>query len=439
MTQPEQAHPVGDPRLRSAVTKGVAAGAVAGLGLPRSAHAAGSDTIRIALVGCGGRGGGAASNALSTQANVRLIAMADAFEHRLQGALKALQGRHQQKVDVPPERQFVGLDAYKQAIDSDADLVLLATPPGFRPMQFEAAVEAGKHIFMEKPVAVDAPGVRRILAANKVAKQKGLAVAVGHHLRHEKKHIEVVKRIHDGLIGDVKLLRAYFNSSGVWVRPRKAGQTEMQYQVQNWYYFNWLSGDHITEQHVHDLDVCNWIMHGPPAQANGMGGRQVRIGPDYGEIFDHHFIEFTYADGTKMLSQCRHIRGCFNSFSEHAQGTLGYANIQGHGKSELVVKGQEPLGWSRERDGHQTEMDDLMPAILAGRPYNEGDYGASSTMTAIFGRMATYSGKVVPYEDAINSEIDLSPSGYEWDSTPQPKPGPGGIYPCAIPGVTKAV
>jgi predicted dehydrogenase len=365
--------------------------------------------------------------------------MADAFADRLRGSLGALTQRHPDKVNVPAERQFVGLDAYKQAIDSDADLVLLATPPGFRPMQFEAAVAAGKHVFMEKPVAVDAPGVRRVLAANERAKQAGLAVAVGHHLRHESKHIEVINGIHDGMIGDVKYLRAYFNSSGVWVRGRKEGQSEMEYQVYNWYYFNWLSGDHITEQHVHDLDVCNWIMKGPPAVANGMGGREVRKGPQYGEIFDHHFVEFTYPDGTKMLSQCRHIRGCWNSFSEHAHGTKGHASIQGHGTSELVVNGQEPMRWKREHDGHQIEMDDLIAALLAGKSYNEGDFGATSTMTAILGRMATYSGQVINYDDAIASDIDLSPSGYTWDGIPQPKPGPDGIYPCPVPGVTKVL
>jgi len=426
------------PFLDTATATSAAAGVAGSLGLARSAHAAGSDVIKIALIGCGGRGAGAAFNALSTTANVKLVAMADAFQNRLDRSLKALIDRFKGRVDVPRERQFLGLDAYQKVNQTDADMVLLATPPGFRPLQFEAAVEAGKHVFMEKPVATDAPGVRRILAANEQAKKKGLAVAVGHHLRHETKHTEVIKRIHDGAIGELKLLRAYFNSGGVWVRPRQPEQTEMQYQVSNWYYFTWLSGDHIVEQHVHDLDVCNWMVQGTPVRANGMGGREVRKGKDYGEIFDHHSIEFEYADGTRMYSFCRHIRGCWNSFSEHAHGTNGSVSIQGHGSSELTVHGQEPVRWRRGKDGHQVEMDDLFAALTAGEPYNEGDYGATSTMTAILGRMATYSGKVVSWDDAINSKLDLSPKRYTWDAEPQVKPGPNGLYACAVPGVTKS-
>jgi len=306
-------------------------------------------------------------------------------------------------------------------------------------MQFEAAVEAGKIIFAEKPVAVDAPGYRRVLAANEKAKAKKLAVAVGHHLRHEVKHREVIQRIHDGAIGDVKFQRAYFNSGGVWTRPRKEGMTEMEFQVNNWYYFNWLSGDHIAEQHVHDLDVMNWIAQGHPVEANGMGGRQVRISPNHGEIFDHHAVEFTYADGSKGFSFCRHIKNCWNSFSEHAHGTKGSASIQGHGKAELFIDGQDAQVWDRGPDGHQVEHDNLFAAIDAGTEHNEMGYSADSTMTAILGRMATYSGKQITWDQAIASEVDLSPPGYSFDDKPQPEPGPDGIYPCAIPGVTKVL
>jgi predicted dehydrogenase len=423
---------------RTAAATAVATGS---LSLARSAHAAGGDEIKIALIGCGGRGRGAAVNALSNAAhkNVKLVAMADAFQTPLEVSLKGIKERCGDKVDVPPERQFVGMDAYKKAIDSDADMVLLCTPPGFRPMQFEAAVEAGKIIFTEKPIAVDAPGYRRVVAANEKAKAKNLFVAIGHHLRHEVKHKEVIRRIHDGAIGDIKFMRAYFNSGGVWTRPRKEGMTEMEYQVNNWYYFNWLSGDHIVEQHVHDLDVMNWIAQGHPVEANGMGGRQVRISKDHGEIFDHHAVEYTYADGTKMFSFSRHIKNCWNSFSEHAHGTKGTASIQGHGIAELFVDGKEPQKWDRGPDGHQVEHDDLFAAIDAGTPYNELGWGADASMTAILGRMATYSGKIVTWDEAVASEIDTSPSGYSFNDTPQPRPGPDGIYPCAMPGVTRAV
>ncbi len=401
-------------------------------------NTAGNDEIKIALIGCGGRGSGAAVNALRTKANVKLVAMADAFQQRLDISLRALESRLGDKVDVPKERQFVGLDAYQNAIDCDVDMVLLCTPPGFRPAHFEAAVKADKHVFMEKPVAVDAPGVRRILAANQEAKKKGLAVAVGHHLRHETKHKEVIRRLQDGLIGDIHLMRAYFCSGGVWVRPRETAETEMHYQIRNWYYFTWLSGDHIVEQHVHDLDVINWLKDGHPVRCNGMGGRQVRKGKDYGEIFDHHTVEFTYADGSKLMSLCRHIPGCWNSFSEHAHGTKGRAEIEGHGRSVIHVDGKEPLQWERERDGHQVEHEDLFDALLAGRPYNEGDYGATSTMTAIMGRMATYSGKVVTWDEAINSDLDLSPKVLAFDAAPPVKSNPDGLYACAVPGATKA-
>lgn len=423
---------------RSAVTGAAVAGS---LSLARSAHAAGDDQIKIALIGCGGRGRGAAVNALrnASHPNVKLVAMADAFQSSLDVSLKAIQQNCGDKVDVPPERRFVGLDAYQKAIDCDVDMVLLCTPPGFRPMQFEAAVEAEKIIFTEKPIAVDGPGYRRVVAANEKAKAKNLFVAIGHHLRHEVKHKEIISRIHDGAIGDVKFMRAYFNSGGVWTRPRQEGMTEMEYQVNNWYYFNWLSGDHIVEQHVHDLDVMNWIAKGHPVEANGMGGRQVRISKDHGEIFDHHCVEFTYADGTKMFSFARHIPNCWNSFSEHAHGTKGSASIQGHGKAELFVDGKEPQKWDRGPDGHQLEHDDLFAAINAGERYNELGWGADATLTAILGRMATYSGKVVTWDEAVASEIDTSPSGYSFGDTPQPKPGPDGIYPCPMPGVTKAV
>jgi myo-inositol 2-dehydrogenase/D-chiro-inositol 1-dehydrogenase len=317
--------------------------------------------------------------------------------------------------------------------------VLLCSPPGFRPAHFEAAVKAGKNVFMEKPVCTDGPGYRRIVAANQSAKQKKLAVAVGHHLRHEVKHKETLQRIHDGQIGEVLFQRIYFNSSGVWVRPRQAGQTEMQYQVSNWYYFTWLSGDHIVEQHVHDIDISNWVKKNQhPVRANAMGGRQVRVGKDYGEIYDHHAVEFEYADGSRTFSFCRHIPGCWGSFSEHAHGTQGRAEIEGHGRAMLYVNGKEPQKFERGPDGHQLEMNDLFAAIQAGQEYNEADWAADSSLTAVLGRMASYSGQVVSWEDAAKSELDLGPKEFRWDAEAPVKPGPDGMYACATPGSTKA-
>jgi len=423
-------------------TSAVAGAALTGgLNLARAANAEGKQEIKVALIGCGGRGTGAAVNALRANPAVKLTAMADAFADSLQRSLKAVEKHcpdQADQIDVPEGRKFVGLDAFERAIDSGVDLVLLCSPPGFRPAQFEAAVEAGKHVFMEKPLATDAPGVRRIMAANQKAKEKKLAVAVGHHLRHEAKYREIVARVQNGDIGKLNFLRVYFNSNGVWIRPRKSDQTEMQYQVRNWYYFTWLSGDHIVEQHVHDIDIGNWIAGGHPVEAQGMGGRQVRVGKEVGEIFDHHAVEFTFADGVKMFSQCRHIPGCWNSFAQHAHGTKGIAELDGYGQGILAADGAEPIRWSRGADGHQVEMDDLTAAILDGREYNEADWAADSTMTAILGRMATYSGKIVAWDEAVKSELDLSPKELTWDAEPLVKPGPDGCYACAIPGVTKA-
>jgi myo-inositol 2-dehydrogenase / D-chiro-inositol 1-dehydrogenase len=369
------------------------------------------------------------------------VAMADAFRDSLDSSLATIEKEckdRKDRVDVPEDRKFTGLDSYQKAIESGVDLVLLCSPPGFRPWHFEAAVKAGKHVFMEKPVATDAVGVRRVMAANEMAKKKGLAVAVGHHLRHEAKHCEVVERIHNGLIGELQFLRVFFNSEGVWIRKRLPGQSEMEYQVRNWYYFTWLSGDHIVEQHVHDIDVGNWMAQGHPVEAEGYGGRQVRVGKDVGEIFDHHSVEFTYENGVKMFSYCRHIPGCWQSFSQHAHGTRGKAEIQGHGNSVLYVNGQEPMRWKRTGDGHQTEMDDLLAALTSGRPYNEADWATESTMTAILGRMASYSGRVVAWDAVINSDLDLSPERLAWDAEPRVKPNADGCYDCAIPGITKA-
>ncbi|MFW6170593.1 MAG: Gfo/Idh/MocA family protein, partial [Planctomycetota bacterium] len=253
------------------------------------------------------------------------------------------------------------------------------------------------------------------------------------------KHTEVIQRIHDGAIGDVNYMRAYFNTGRIWVRPRRPEQNELQYQVNNWYHFNWLSGDHITEQHVHDLDVCNWMVNAHPLEAQSLAGRQSREDTYQGEIFDHHAVEFTYAGGVKLFSYCRQISGCWGSFSEHAHGSRGTVNIQGHGSSTITRHGQEPIVRERGRDGHQVEHDHLFQALLAGHPYNEVDATVDSTMTAVLGRMASYSGKTVTWDDAIHSDLDLAPDDLAWDDTPPVQPLPNGKYTLPMPGVTKAL
>ncbi len=405
-----------------------------GLSIERSAHAAGNDQLKIALIGCGGRGSGAADQALSTSANLKLVAMGDAFRDRLEGSLALLKKEHPDRVDVPEEHRFVGFDAYKNAI-AQADVVILATPPGFRPLHFEEAVRQGKHIFMEKPVATDAPGVRRVLAAAEEAKKKNLKVGVGLQRHHQKGYIETLKRIHDGAIGDIIATRCYWNDAGVWVKPRQPGQTEMEYQMRNWYYFVWIGGDHIVEQHIHNLDVINWVNNGYPLRCHGIGGRQVRTGKDYGEIFDHHAVEFEYANGARNFSQCQHTRGCWTSVSEHVMGSKGLCTVNGY-----TITG--PNAWKfgeKEKNAYQVEHDDLFAAILNDTPYNEAERGAKSTLTAIMGRMATYSGKMIEWDEALNSQIDLFPSSLAWDAMPKILPDSNGFYPVAVPGSTSVV
>jgi predicted dehydrogenase len=442
MSQPLSTSPAASNRrdfLKTSTIAAVGAGVLGSLGgLPR-AFAGGDDLIKIGLIGCGGRGTGAARQALSTQGNVKLIAMGDAFPDRLNTSLKNLEKnfqQHPERVAVDEDHRFIGFDAYNKVLASGVDLVILATPPGFRPIHFDAAVKAGKHVFMEKPVAVDAPGVRAVLAAVAEAKKKNLGVGVGLQRHHDAGYIETLNRLRDGAIGDIHSARVYWNSAGVWVKPRQASQTEMEYQMRNWYYFNWLCGDHIVEQHIHNIDVINWLKGAYPVSANGMGGRQVRVGKDYGEIFDHHDVEFEYADGSRMFSQCRHIPNTWSSVSEHVQGTKGTADI-----SAYSIKGPNEWRFNKKgkKDPYQVEHDDLFASIRAGTPNNEGEYGALSTMTAIFGRMATYSGKVVKWDEALASNLSLAPKEYDFKANPPVLPGPDGMYAAAVPGVSRVI
>ncbi|MEZ4830106.1 MAG: Gfo/Idh/MocA family oxidoreductase [Bacteroidia bacterium] len=413
------------------------------------AYAGGSDVIKIGLIGCGGRGTGAAAQALSTHQSVKLVAMGDAFRDRLDQSYKNLSNQEypdytgkgtaniKDRIDVPESNKFVGFDAYKEVLKL-CDVVLIATPPGFRPIHFEAAVAAGKQIFMEKPVATDAPGIRRVLAAAEEAKKKKLNVVVGLQRHYQDIYRQWVGHLHGGAIGDIHTAHVYWNSDGVWVKPREAKQTEMEYQMRNWYYFNWLCGDHIVEQHVHNLDVGNWVFEGYPVRAHGMGGRQVRNGKEYGEIFDHFAIEYEFANGQRMFSQCRHIKGCMNRVSEAFQGSSGFAPKPG-----VINTAKGHTIWeykSREQaDPYQVEHDELFAAIAAGEyKFADAENGAKSTMTAILGRMAAYSGKMVEWEDAINSEHSIMPKTFAWDAQPPVLPDKNGFYPIPVPGQTEA-
>jgi predicted dehydrogenase len=416
-------------------TSSVAVGAALGTTLAVPAvHAAGSDLLRIGLVGCGGRGTGAAAQALQADRNVKLVAMGDAFEDRLRSSLATLR-RDQRlagKIDVRPESQLVGFDAYKRVIAA-ADVVLLCTPSHFRPAHLKAAVAAGKHVFAEKPVAVDAPGVRSVLAACAEAKKKGLCIVSGLCLRYDNGFRETARRLHDGAVGEPVVLQANDHRGSNWARPRLEGMTDMQWQMRNWYNFTWLSGDFNVEQHVHFLDVCAWVMKdGYPERAIGTGGRQVRTGPEFGHIYDHFSVVYEYANGAKLFSSCRQQRGCKNDISAHVLGTRGQAALSERRRGLTIRSRGEWHYRGPHNNMYQTEHDELFAAIRAGRPINNGEYMARSTLLAIMGRMAGYTGQVITWDMALNSREDLSPPRYDWDvKLPVP--------PVAMPGRTPFV
>jgi predicted dehydrogenase len=381
------------------------------------AFAAGSDTIRIGVIGCGGRGSGAAENCVASSQGVKIVALADTFGDRLQGLKK--------KYSVPDDRCFTGLDAYKKVLAlDDVNLVILATPPGFRPIHLAAAVKAGKNVFMEKPVCVCPAGYKMVVEASEEAQKKGLAVVTGTQRRHQALYVEGMKRVHDGAIGDIVSAQAYWNQGGLWVNKRQPGQGEVEWQIRNWLYFTWLSGDHIVEQHVHNIDVVNWAIGSMPKSVVGMGGRQVRVAPEYGNIFDHFAVEFEYAGGVRVASFCRQTKGCAERVEERIVGTKGVALSAGE------IRGEKPWKFTaNETNPYVLEHVDLIASIRKGKPLNEGRQIAESTMCAIMGRMSAYSGRALSWDWAMTaSTLDLSPAKYAFGDNP--------VDPVAVPGLT---
>lgn len=396
--------------------------------------------LKIALIGCGGRGTGAANQALEADPEVELIAMADLFEDRLNSSFGSLMEKYEGtgKMNVPDSNKFVGFDGYRKAIDL-ADVVILTTPPGFRPYHFEYAIDKGKHVFMEKPLATDSPGIRKVLEVARKADEKGLNVVVGLQRRYQDNYIRTLKQLQDGAIGKIRSGQVYWDSDGVWVRARTANETELQYQMRNWYYFNWVCGDHILEQHIHNIDVANWFIGEYPVSAQGMGGRQVRTGPDHGEIFDHHFVEFTYPGGAVVASQCRHQPGTMSRVGEQFQGTTGTVETNDAGVARLLNLDGNVTNTISNPEGHnpyQEEHNELFASIRAGGQINNAYYGAYSTLTAIMGRMATYSGQVITWEQALNSNLQLMPPVVDWNTIPPSLPNAEGKYTIPTPGVT---
>ena len=386
--------------------------------------AAGSDEIRVGVIGTGGRGTGAAVDCVKSAPGVRIVAMGDLFQDRVEGSRDRLLADEEAKgkVDVG-DRVFWGFDNYKKVIDCDINLVIMAAPPGFRPAHFKAAVEAGKHVFFEKPVAVDAPGVRAILEAGELATQKKLGIVTGTIKRHSANYVATVKRIHDGAIGDIVAAQCYFNTGGLWNHGRNPEWSDMEWQCRNWLYFTWLSGDHIVEQHIHNLDVINWAMQAHPIRALGMGGRQVRIDPAYGHIYDHFAVEYEYPNGARLMSMCRQIDNCANNVSERVTGTKGSSNCAGliKGKKDWKFEGPVPGPYVQEHT-------DLITSIREGKPLNEARQIAESSLTAIMGRMSAYTGQEITWDQALNSKEDLMPEKLEF--------GPFPVAPVAVPGKT---
>lgn len=417
---------------------GGAAAAAAAVNLPIEACAqvAGSDELKLALVGCGGRGGGAAEQAL-TSGGTRLVAMADAFAERMEPTLSSLQAKFGNRVDVPDSRKALGLESFKEVLQH-ADVVLLTTPPGFRPMMFKAAVEAGKHIFMEKPVGVDSPGIRMVLENAKVAEQKNLKVVVGLQRRYQANYIAAKEKVKEGMIGEIIAAQCYWNNAGIWKVDRKPEWKEIQYQVKNWYHFIWLCGDHINEQHIHNIDVINWFMDGHPVSAQGLGGRAVRNNPKETQIFDHHYVEYTYPNGVIMNSQCRHQPNCWNAVSEIIIGSKGTLYIDGGGGATIKDRAGKTVWRYRQQDSdgnpYQNEHNELYAAIRGNKPLNNAYYGAESTFTSILGRYATYSGKMIKWDEALAWNNSEMPANLAFDAPATVNPDKDGNYPVPVPG-----
>lgn len=412
------------------------AGATALAGAMQSTvHAgAGDEMIRIGLVGCGGRGSGAAVQALTADPNTKLVAMADAFEHRLSGSLNALKSSAVgDRVNVEPEQQFLGLDAYEQLLATDVDVVLLTTPPGFRPLHIQAAVEAGKHVFAEKPIAVDAAGVQTALAACRKARDKGLFVVTGLQTRYEPTTQQMVERIHNGAIGDILTMRTTRYGQHGWTRAKKPGMTDVAHQVDNWYHFAWVSGDFIVEQFVHELDRIAWIIDDDPVSCMASGGRQTRIGPDTGHIYDHFYAIFKYQNGVEFHAATRQQVGCQSVFEMDIAGTLGRCTGFQRSLYEFTGPNAEVLKQPRVtkgRLGHQLEHDVMYAALRRGDYINNGDYTARSTMMAIMARDAAYSGQQINWQEKLDSHERLvNVDGLTWDSElPQWKIAMPGIH-----------
>jgi len=428
-------------RRRFLRTTGGAAAAISALSIDRFAHAAENNTIKLGMIGCGGRGTGATNQALSAIPNIQLVAVGELFQDIADRAIKNLSATHSTKVDVTPDRLFLGFDAYKKVIAA-CDVVVCATPPTYRPMMFEEAVKQGKHAFLEKPVAVDAIGIRRVLAAAEEAKKKNLKVGVGLQRRHKPGYLEAVKRVQDGAIGDIMYGRTFWDMGAARAFvPKKPEWNELEFQLHNQFYFAWLCGDIIVDQGLHNIDVFNWIKGAYPVTAKGVCGAEVRRGKDAGWLMDHYAIEYEYADGTRLFHQNRQIPDCFNYVAENAHGTKGSLECI-NDRTIFNITGANEWHYKKEDptvDPYQQEHNDLFKAILNNEPYMEAERGAKSTMTAIMGRMAGWSGQLLKWDDAIASEVAFGREFKDLSGEPPILPNSEGTYTLPTIGKYKAI
>jgi predicted dehydrogenase len=435
---PPGSSPLGHASRRSFLkTSGAAAvgGLLAtGLAAPGRSLAAGGDTLRVGLIGCGGRGTGAAGQALAADKSAVLTAMADVFAGPLQNSLATLKRAAPKQVKVDPDHCFVGLDGYQKVIDSDVDVVLLCTPPGFRPVHLASAVAAGKHIFCEKPVATDAPGIRSVLASVAAAKQKRLALVAGFCWRYDLPRREFFKRVHDGAIGEIRAVYGTYYTGPVKPMPpaseRPSGMSDLEWQLHHWYNFTWICGDSLVEQAVHSVDKLAWAMKDEmPVKAVAVGGRQI---PAHGgNIFDHFEVNYEYAGGARGFLACRQQTGCYSENNDYLMGGKGFANIRS-GRLEIKAGGAPWRYSGPTNDMYQTEHDELFASIRSGEPINDGLWMTHSCLMAIMGRMAAYTGQEISWEQALNSEEKLVPDRLDWNMKLETPP-------IALPGRTKFV
>ncbi|NLX56051.1 MAG: Gfo/Idh/MocA family oxidoreductase [Planctomycetaceae bacterium] len=412
----------------------ISALAVTRLAAGQTVHVAGSDVLRLGLIGCGGRGSGAVINALTVDAQTKLVAMADAFAWRIDESLQSLLALKPEQIDVPPERRFVGLDAYQHLLACDVDVVLIAVPSHFVPIYLQAAVDAGKHVFCEKTHAVDAPGVRSVLQSAETARQKGLSIVSGLAWRYDTGVRETMQRVHDGAIGDITSIQEVCNTGSLRSLPRKPGMTEMEYQIYNWYDFNWLSADLPGLNLVHNVDKGAWALHdAPPLSAWGMGGREVRKGPTFGDVFDHHATVFRYPDGVQMYAYCRQINGATTDISDVFIGTRGRCDL-------LQNKIEGEVTWRYEGppcNRFDLEQAALLSSIRAGTPINNGLYMARSSLLALMATWCSHTGEEITWDQALNSQRQVNPERYALDAPPPVLPDADGNYPIAVPGTTR--